>query len=165
MALPDNYIQVPAQLPELFKRIADGQAPDKFYRQYLKDLGFLSSNYHAFIPLLKTLGFLTADGNANGEISFVSRFIPVSPRIGRGTLVILRARRARFAPPGIRLMMQLTAPCGQGLLFVKARTCTRAAVVPWYSREAGGKSCVMSWWSRCLASRWPAARVAIRSRS
>ena len=62
MALPDNYIQVPAQLPELFKRIADGQAPDKFYRQYLKDLGFLSSNYHAFIPLLKTLGFLTADG-------------------------------------------------------------------------------------------------------
>jgi hypothetical protein len=62
LALPDNYIQVPAQLPELFKRIADGQAPDKFYRQYLKDLGFLSSNYHAFIPLLKTLGFLTADG-------------------------------------------------------------------------------------------------------
>ena len=31
-------------------------------RQHLKDLGFMSQSFHAVIPLLKTLGFLTADG-------------------------------------------------------------------------------------------------------
>lgn len=62
MALPEVYVQVYGQLPEVFKRISDGQAPDKFTRQYLKDLGFQSSNFHAVIPLLKTLGFLSADG-------------------------------------------------------------------------------------------------------
>jgi hypothetical protein len=36
MALPDTYIQVYGQLSEVFKRIADGQAPDKFTRQYLR---------------------------------------------------------------------------------------------------------------------------------
>ena len=40
----------------------DGQAPDKFTREYLRDIGFRSSNHHAFIPLLKGLGFLTSDG-------------------------------------------------------------------------------------------------------
>jgi hypothetical protein len=62
MALPDNYVQVYGQLPDVFKRISDGQAPEKFTRQYLKDLGFQSSNHHALIPLLKALGFLSADG-------------------------------------------------------------------------------------------------------
>ncbi|HXW48939.1 MAG TPA: DUF5343 domain-containing protein [Xanthobacteraceae bacterium] len=62
MALPDVYVQVYGQFPEVFKRISDGQAPDKFTRQYLKDLGFRSSNHHALIPLFKTLGFLSADG-------------------------------------------------------------------------------------------------------
>lgn len=62
MALPDVYVQVYGQLPDLFQKISDGQAPEKFTRQYLKDLGFLSSNHHAVIPLLKALGFLSADG-------------------------------------------------------------------------------------------------------
>ena len=62
MALPDVYVQVYGQLAEILKRISDGQAPDKFTRQYLKDLGFQSSNHHAVIPLLKTLGFLSSDG-------------------------------------------------------------------------------------------------------
>jgi hypothetical protein len=62
MALPDVYIQVYGQLPEVMKRLSEGQAPPKFTRQYLKDLGFQSSNHHALIPLLKTLGFLSADG-------------------------------------------------------------------------------------------------------
>ena len=62
MALPDTYIQVYGQLPDLFKKISEGQAPDKFTRQYPKDLGFQSSNHHALIPLLKTLGFLSSDG-------------------------------------------------------------------------------------------------------
>jgi hypothetical protein len=62
MALPDVYVQVYGQLPEVFRRISDGQAPEKFTRQYVKDLGFHSSNFHALIPLLKSLGFLSSDG-------------------------------------------------------------------------------------------------------
>jgi hypothetical protein len=62
MALINSYVQVYGQLPVFFKKIADGQAPDKFSRQYLKDLGFASSNFHAIIPLLKSLGFLSPDG-------------------------------------------------------------------------------------------------------
>ena len=62
MALSNAYVQVYGQLPQVLSRIAEGQAPDKFTAQYLKDLGFSSSNFRAVIPLLKTLGFLTPDG-------------------------------------------------------------------------------------------------------
>jgi len=63
MALLDVSTQVHNQLGKLFETMRSGQAPDKFTRQFLKDLGFKSSNHHAFIPLLKGLGFLTADGS------------------------------------------------------------------------------------------------------
>lgn len=62
MALPEVYVQIYGQLPDIFKRISEGQAPDKFTSQYLKDLGFQSTNHRAIIPLLKALGFLSADG-------------------------------------------------------------------------------------------------------
>jgi hypothetical protein len=62
MALPDVYVQIYGQFPDIFKRISEGQAPDKFTVQYLKDLGFQSTNHRAIIPLLKALGFLSADG-------------------------------------------------------------------------------------------------------
>ena len=62
MPLADTYVQTYGQLPEVFKRLSEGQAPEKFTRQHLKDLGFASSNFHAVLPLLKSLGFLTADG-------------------------------------------------------------------------------------------------------
>jgi hypothetical protein len=62
MALPDVYVQIYGQLPDIFKRISEGQAPDKFTSQYLKDLGFHSTNHRAVIPLLKALGFLSAEG-------------------------------------------------------------------------------------------------------
>jgi hypothetical protein len=62
MALTDSYVQVYGQLPEFFRRIAEGQAPGSFTTQYLKDLGFTSSNFRAVIPLLKQLGFLSPDG-------------------------------------------------------------------------------------------------------
>ena len=35
--IPDNYVQIYGQLPDVLKRISDGQAPDKFTRQYLKE--------------------------------------------------------------------------------------------------------------------------------
>lgn len=63
MSLPSAYVQVYGQLEDVLARIADGQAPDKFTTQYLKDLGFSSSNFRAVIPLLKALGFLSEDGS------------------------------------------------------------------------------------------------------
>lgn len=63
MPLADSYVQAYGQLPEVFKRLSEGQAPEKFTRQHLKDLGFTSQNFHAVIPLLKTLGLLSADGS------------------------------------------------------------------------------------------------------
>jgi hypothetical protein len=62
MPLPDVYVQVYGQLSDVFRRISDGQAPSKFTTQYLKDLGFQSSNFRAIIPLLKVPGFLSNDG-------------------------------------------------------------------------------------------------------
>jgi hypothetical protein len=62
MALANSYVQVYGQLGDVFSRIAEGQAPDKFTTQHLKDLGFASSNFRAVIPLLKQLGFLSPDG-------------------------------------------------------------------------------------------------------
>ena len=62
MALSSSYVQVYGQFPEIFSRISEAQAPAKFTVQYLKDLGFSSSNFRAVIPLLKSLNFLTADG-------------------------------------------------------------------------------------------------------
>ena len=62
MALSNTYTVVNGQLPEFFQKIQDGQAPDKFTQQHLKDLGFTSTNHRAFIQILKSLGFLTPDG-------------------------------------------------------------------------------------------------------
>ncbi len=62
MALPTTYTQAYGVLADFFNKIRDGQAPDKFVHQQLKDLGFKSNNHRPFIPLMKSLGFLTADG-------------------------------------------------------------------------------------------------------
>ncbi|GIO28277.1 DUF5343 domain-containing protein [Ornithinibacillus bavariensis] len=50
MALANVYTQV------------HGQAPSKFTQQHLKDIGFASTNYRAFIPIFKALGFLSSEG-------------------------------------------------------------------------------------------------------
>ena len=50
------------RIPDLFKKIQDGQAPDRVTQLLLKDWGFKSTNDRAFVPLLKALGFLTSDG-------------------------------------------------------------------------------------------------------
>lgn len=62
MALPTTYTQAFNLLGDFFSKIRDAQAPDKFTIQQLKDFGFKSNNHRPFIPLLKALGFLTADG-------------------------------------------------------------------------------------------------------
>ena len=63
MALLNQALIVPGQLSKLFETLRQGQAPDKFNRQFLKDIGFLSSNHLGFIPLFKGLGFVSADGS------------------------------------------------------------------------------------------------------
>lgn len=62
MALPTTYTQAFTLLADFFSKIRDAQAPPKFTNQLLKDMGFESTNHRAFIPLLKSLSFLTADG-------------------------------------------------------------------------------------------------------
>ncbi len=62
MALPKTYTQAPGRIPDFFDRIRDGQAPDQFTQQTLKDWGFATSNDRALLPLLKAIGFLSPDG-------------------------------------------------------------------------------------------------------
>lgn len=62
MALPTTYTQEFKRLGEFFDKIRDAQAPDKFTNQLLVDWGYKSNNHRPFIPILKALGFLTADG-------------------------------------------------------------------------------------------------------
>lgn len=62
MALASAYVLPTNRVPDIFTKIRDGQAPERFTHQLLKDWGFNSTNDRAFIPLLKALGFLTADG-------------------------------------------------------------------------------------------------------
>lgn len=44
------------------QKIIEGTAPSKFTVAHLKGLGFKSSNDYGILPVLKDLGFLTADG-------------------------------------------------------------------------------------------------------
>lgn len=62
MGLANAYVQGYGKTPKLFAKIRDGQAPDQFTHQLLKDLGFTSTNDRSFIPLLKAIGFLSPDG-------------------------------------------------------------------------------------------------------
>jgi Family of unknown function (DUF5343) len=62
MGLSNKYTVASGRLPDLFAKIRDGQAPEQFTRQLLKDWGFTSSHDRAAIPLLKELGFLSPDG-------------------------------------------------------------------------------------------------------
>jgi Family of unknown function (DUF5343) len=62
MPLTNAYVLPTNRIPDIFTRIRDGQAPERFSNQLLKDWGFTSTNDRAFIPLLKALGFLSADG-------------------------------------------------------------------------------------------------------
>jgi len=62
MGLTDAYVQGTGKLPELFVKIRDGQAPNQFTTQLLKDWGFTSTNDRLFVPLLKALGFLSPEG-------------------------------------------------------------------------------------------------------
>ena len=62
MALQNVYTQSYGQIKDLLQKIKDGQAPEKFTTQHLKDIGLASSNHRAYIPILKAIGFLSSEG-------------------------------------------------------------------------------------------------------
>jgi hypothetical protein len=49
-------------LPSILDKISSAGAPPRFTNEFLKTLGFASSNDRTAIKLLKGLGFLTSDG-------------------------------------------------------------------------------------------------------
>jgi Family of unknown function (DUF5343) len=69
MPLTSAYVLPINRMPDMFGKIRDGQAPERFTQQLLRDWGFASTNDRAFIPLLKALGFLTADGKPTQRYS------------------------------------------------------------------------------------------------
>lgn len=69
MALTNAYVLPTNRIPDLFQKIRDGQPPDRFTMQHLKDWGFNSTNDRPFIGLLKALGFLTTDGRPTQRYS------------------------------------------------------------------------------------------------
>lgn len=62
MGLTNSWVGAANRIPDVFNKIRDGQAPSQVTNQLLKDWGFASSADRAFIPLLKSLGFLTPTG-------------------------------------------------------------------------------------------------------
>ena len=65
--LTNRYLTSVANLSGILERIVEGAAPEKFSREHLKGIGFGGSNDRAVIPLLKDIGFLTADGSPTGR--------------------------------------------------------------------------------------------------
>jgi hypothetical protein len=60
--LTKRYLVSTKNLDDVLKKIVDGVAPPKFTIDHLKSIGFASSSDRGIIPLLKDLGFLSADG-------------------------------------------------------------------------------------------------------
>ena len=67
MALSNSYVQGYGKIPDFFKKIRDGQAPEQLTHQLLKDWGFSSSNDRKFLQLLKAMGFLSPDGKPTSK--------------------------------------------------------------------------------------------------
>lgn len=61
--LLDRYLASNKNLQAVFDKIVSGAPPEKFNVEHLKAIGFGGSNDRAIVPLLKELGFLTADGS------------------------------------------------------------------------------------------------------
>lgn len=62
MAIPSSYFASTKNLAEILDQIQRGRVPPKFTYDFLKQLGFPSSNDRPIIPVLKALGFLDVSG-------------------------------------------------------------------------------------------------------
>ncbi len=63
--MPDSYPYTVSnnKIPAIFSKIRSAAKPTKFTHEFLKQLGFPSSNDRAVLSILKGLGFLSADGS------------------------------------------------------------------------------------------------------
>jgi hypothetical protein len=59
------YLQSNAKIKDVFSRIQAAAKPPRFTVQFMRDLGFTSSNDQSYPGLLKKLGFLSEDGVPN----------------------------------------------------------------------------------------------------
>ena len=57
-----RYLNSVNKVQAIMTKIIAGTAPEKFTTAHLKTIGFGSSNDRAMVPLLKDLGFLSAEG-------------------------------------------------------------------------------------------------------
>lgn len=62
MGLSQRYLPSAKNLKAILDKIIEGAPPERFTLEHLSGIGFPSSNDRAIIPLLKDLGFLSADG-------------------------------------------------------------------------------------------------------
>lgn len=62
MSLSQRYLPSAKNLKAILDKIIEGAPPERFTLEHLSGIGFPSSNDRAVIPLLKDLGFLSADG-------------------------------------------------------------------------------------------------------
>src|SRR5437773_9826197 len=60
MSVTTAYMYTVKSVPQMFEAIQKAQVPPKFTNEFLRTLGFKSSNDRAFINVLKGLGFLDA---------------------------------------------------------------------------------------------------------
>ncbi len=62
MAVPSSYMQSTKHLSEIMSEIQQAQVPPKFTVEFLKTLGFTSSNDRSIIGVLKALRFIDQSG-------------------------------------------------------------------------------------------------------
>lgn len=58
MPVPDSYFNTTGNIEKIFGAIQSAGVPERFTHQFLKQLGFNSSNDRAVIPVMKALRFL-----------------------------------------------------------------------------------------------------------
>jgi hypothetical protein len=62
MAVPSTYMMSANHVPEILEAIQQAGVPPRFTQEFLKSLGFGSSNDRSVIGVLKSLGFLDQSG-------------------------------------------------------------------------------------------------------
>src|SRR5438105_4840285 len=72
MPVPLPYLSSYKNLGTLFERIASAKIPPKFSHDFLqKTIGLKSTNDRAFIPLLRSLGFLDQSGTPTASYALL----------------------------------------------------------------------------------------------
>lgn len=85
MATSLPYVVSYKNLTVLFEKIRSAQVPDKFNREFLKTtIGLKGSNDRAYIPLLRTLGFIDQAGNPTPEYRLLKSDDTIKAAIAQG---------------------------------------------------------------------------------